>query len=111
VPANGFALIARSSDATKNGGLPPPATTFAFSLVDSGANAGVSVLLDAATVLDTVAWPSVASGLTTALDPDIVDPAMNDVFAVTAGVSCRGATGYGDLTNKGTPGAANEQCP
>jgi Lamin Tail Domain len=106
----GFALIARSSDPTKNGMLPTPDVTFNFSLVDSGANAGVS-MLDGATVLDAVTWTSVGSGLTTALDPDHLNTTDNDVFNVTAGVACRGATGYGDMTNKGTPRAANEQCP
>ena len=105
-----FALIARSNDPTKNGMLPPPDVTFNFSLVDSGANAGVSVL-DGATVLDAVAWTAVGSGLTTALDPDHLNTLDNDVFNVTAGAICRGATAYGDATNKGTPKAANEQCP
>ena len=110
IAPGGFALFARSNDATKNAGLAGVDATFSFSLVDSGANASIQVL-DGATLLDSITWTSVTSGRSLQLDPDVVDPALNDTAAVTAGVYCLGATPYGDLSNQGTPKAANAQCP
>ena len=107
----GTALFARSSDATKNAGLPGVDATFTFSLVDSGANASVSVL-DGATVLDSITWTSVTAGRSLQLDPDhFLNTTDNDVAAVTAGVYCLGTIAYGDLSNQGTPNSANPQCP
>lgn len=105
-----FALFARSNDPLKNAGLPVVDATFSFSLVDSGANAGIQVL-DGATLLDAIQWTSVTSGSALQLDPDHFNTTDNDVAAVTAGVLCLGVTPYGDLSNKATPKAANAQCP
>jgi hypothetical protein len=110
VAPGGFALFARSADATKNAMLPPPDATFSFSLVDSGANASIQIL-DGATMLDSVTWTSVTSGKALQLDPDHFNTTDNDTAAPAAGVYCLGATAYGDMTNTGTPKAANAQCP
>ncbi len=105
-----FALFARSNDPAKNAGLPAVTATFNFTLTDTGTSTGVQIF-DGATLLDSVKWTSVSSGNALQLDPDHFLAADNDVAAVTAGVYCLGATTYGDLSNKGTPKAANAQCP
>ena len=104
VAANGYGVFARSSDMMVNGMIPRVDATFSFSLVDT--NGGISVL-DGATVLDAVTWTSVTSGQSTQLDPDHLTTVDND----TATNFCKGATTYGDLSNMGTPGMANAQCP
>lgn len=91
-----FALFARSADPAVNGMLPMVDATFSFSLVDS--NGSVEVR-DSATVLDTITWTSVSSGVSSTVDNDIVAN------------FCNGTLSYGDLTNSGTPGAGNTQCP
>jgi hypothetical protein len=106
-----FGLIARSGDNTQNGMLPTPDATFGFSLVDS---TGKVEVRDGATVLDSVVWTSVSSGLTRQLDPDsFTQFAANNDAGTAASTTpwCAGATNYGDATNKGTPKAANAQCP
>jgi Lamin Tail Domain len=113
VAPGAFALFARSKDTTKNGGMDNVDVTFAFSLVDSGANRGIQVF-DGVTELDSLTYTatsSAASGLSMQLDPDQTTAAANDLANVTAGVWCQGAAPYGDATNKGTPKAANAQCP
>ena len=117
-----FGLVARSTDGTNNGMLPAPDATFGFSLVDSSGRIEVR---DGVTVLETVVWTSVFTPTTA--DPvgrsRQLDPDENLNFATNgdAGVGgtmtpstqpwCAGTTTYGDNTNKGTPKAANAQCP
>ena len=110
IAPNGFALIARSNEPLKNAGLPAVDATFNFTLTDSGVNAGIQ-MFDGTTLLDAVKWTSVSSGNALQLDPDHLNVTDNDTAAVTAGVYCLGTTPYGDLANKGTPRAANAQCP
>jgi hypothetical protein len=97
-------VFARSNDPAANSMLPTVNATFGFGLVDTSGDIQIA---DGATVLDEVAWPSVTSGVTRQLDPAHLTAADNDVAANF----CAGTTPYGDLTNKGTPGAANEPCP
>ena len=104
VPAGGFALFARSNDPAVNAMLPPVDAVFTFSLVDT---AGTIEVRDGATVLDAVAYPSVTSGVSKALDPDSETSVAND----TATNFCAGVGGYGDMSNMGTPKAQNPQCP
>lgn len=104
VAGGGFAVFARSADPTKNSMLPSVAATFSFGLVDTSGDIQIS---DGATVLDQVRWTSVTAGVTRQLDPAHLTPADNDVAANF----CAGTTPYGDLTNKGSPGAANTRCP
>lgn len=116
VAAGAFGLLARSTDTAVNGMLPAPDATFGFSLVDSGTVDAPAKLeiRDGTTVLETISWRSVSSGLTRQLDPDeITNFATNNDASTTATTQpwCGGATAYGDLTNKGTPKAANAQCP
>lgn len=101
----GFALFARSTDPALNGMLPAVDATFGFSLVDSG---GHLELRDGATVLDAVSWTSVTSGLSKELKLSQTTATGNDTFP---GNFCNGSVAYGDLTNKGSPKAANAACP
>lgn len=118
IAAGAFGLLARSTDSALNGMLPAPDATFGFSLVDSNGRIEVR---DGTTVLDTVVWtsvhtPSPASpfGLSRQLDPDETLSFATNGDAGTKDATqpwCSGATEYGDNTNKGTPKAANAQCP
>jgi hypothetical protein len=118
-----FALFARSADPTTNGMLPTPDATFGFSLVNSGnatTPADVQVVDPATctgtpivctTVYDLVnysttnGWPSTATvdGVSAQLKPGMFTVTDND----SAANFCPGIAGYGDLTNLGTPKAAN----
>jgi len=104
VPPRGYAVFARSNDPAANSMLPAVNATFSFGLVDTGGDIQVS---DGATVLDVVRWASVTSGVTRQLDPAHLTATDNDVAASF----CAGTAPYGDLTNKGSPGAANSPCP
>jgi hypothetical protein len=104
VPPGGFAVFARSTDAMANGMLPSVHATFKFGLVDTSGDLQVS---DGATLLDAIRWTSVTSGVSKQLDPAHLSAADNDV----ATNFCPGTALYGDMTNKGTPGAANAPCP
>lgn len=104
VPARGFAVFARSADPMLNGMLPQVQATFRFGLVDT---AGDIQIASGGTVLDTVRWAQVTSGVASQLDPRHLTATDNDV----AGNFCAAATAYGDRTNQGTPGAANRPCP
>jgi hypothetical protein len=104
VPAGGFAVFARQNEPMKNGKLPPVAATFRFTLVDTNGDIQIST---GTTVLDAVTWTSVTPGVTKQLDPAHLDPTAND----DAANFCAGTRPYGDMTNQGTPGAANLPCP
>jgi hypothetical protein len=122
IAPNAYGLIARSSDSGANGMLPAPDATFGFSLVDSNGRIEVR---DGATVLETVVWTSVftpttanPSGVSRGLDPDETTNFATNGDAGVGGTTtpsqqpwCGGTTPYGDMTNKGTPKAANPQCP
>ncbi len=95
IAPGGFGLFARSSDPSVNAMLPAVDATFSFALVDT--SGGIQVL-DGATVLDAVTWPSVKSGVAAQRDP-------------ASAVFCPASETYGDTTNKGTPKAANAPCP
>ena len=96
-------MFARSADPAKNGMLPSVAATFSFGLVDTNGDIQIA---SGTTVLDAVKWTSVTSGVTRQLDPGHLTVTAND----DAANFCAGATPYGDLTNQGTPGAANSPC-
>jgi hypothetical protein len=104
VPPHGFAVFARSADPALNGMLPRVDATFRFGLVDTSGDIQIA---SGATVLDTVRWASVTSGVASQLDPRHLTPADNDAAASF----CAATATYGDQTNLGTPGAANRPCP
>jgi len=104
VAPGGFAVFARSADPALNGMLPVVHATFKFGLVDTDGDIQIA---QGATVLDAVRWTSVTPGVASQLDPGHLNTADNDLAASF----CAAATGYGDMTNLGTPGAANRTCP
>lgn len=95
-------VIARVTDSTANGGLDAVATTFDFSLGNSDGSLFVGV---GGEILDEITWASSVSGVTTALDPSITDPAGNDDPANW----CAGIAPYGD-GDLGSPAASNPAC-
>lgn len=103
VEAGGFAVFARSADPAKNGMLPAVDATFGFGLVDTSGDIQISA---GTAVLDAVRWTSVVSGVSRQLDPAHLTTTDND----DAARFCAGTVPYGDLTNLGSPGAANPPC-
>jgi Lamin Tail Domain len=104
VPPHGFAVFARSADPALDGMLPQVQATFRFSLVDTNGDLQIA---HGDTVLDAVRWASVTPGVALQVDPAHLTPADNDDPAHV----CAATTAYGDLTNRGTPGAGNRPCP
>ena len=104
VAPRGFAVFARSADPALDGMLPVVHATFKFGLVDTDGDIQIA---QGGTVLDAVRWTSVTPGVASQLDPGHMTPAGNDA----PGNFCPATAAYGDMTNLGTPGAANRPCP
>jgi hypothetical protein len=104
VAPRGFAVFARSADPALDGMLPVVHATFKFGLVDTNGDLQIA---QGTTVLDAVRWTSVTPGVASQLDPGHLTPTGND----TPGNFCPATAAYGDMTNRGTPGAANRPCP
>ena len=104
VAPHGFAVFARSGDPALDGMLPIVHATFKFGLVDTHGDIQIA---QGGTVLDAVRWTSVTPGVASQLDPGHTTPDDNDV----PGNFCPATASYGDMTNRGTPGAANRPCP
>lgn len=102
--AGSFAVFARSSDMSQNGGLPAGSVlgSFTFSLV---ANGGDVQLVNGANVVDSVRWASATNGKALQLDPDLEDAVANDMPSNFC--DAQHSYGLGDL---GTPAAQNDQC-
>ncbi|HYO68801.1 MAG TPA: lamin tail domain-containing protein [Archangium sp.] len=100
-------VLARSADATLNGGLPPVLGTFAFGLSNGQEPHVLRLSLDE-TLLDEVAWTSAATpGVSRQLDPARRDATRNDApdgFCLTPKDFRFG------LGDQGTPGAENRPC-
>jgi hypothetical protein len=105
VAAGGYALLAKNGDTAMNGGLPAPTAILpgGVSLVNSASGIFVAV---GGTTLDAISYTTTGNGASTQLDPDMLDPTAND----TVTNWCPGTQAYG-AGDKGTPGAANLQCP
>jgi len=99
-----FAVFARSADPALDGMLPGVAATFRFGLVDTSGDIQIA---DGATVLDAVRWAKATPGVASQLDAAHLSATDND----DASRFCAATAAYGDLTNLGTPGAANRPCP
>jgi len=113
VAAGGYVLFVKSTDASMNGNLPATSIggTFSFSLVSGSATTPGDVqIVSGATVVDAVSWTKSTSGKSLQLDPDLIDATAND----NESNFCDGATIYytntSNVSDYGTPGAANEQC-
>lgn len=103
VSAGGFAVLARSADAAKNGGLPRVDATYTLSMGD----AGDLQIVDGASLLDAISWSDAPSAATAQLDRGYTTTAGNDLEAHF----CAATAPYGAGANKGSPGAANARCP
>jgi hypothetical protein len=104
--AGDFAVLAKSTDPTMNGGLPAVAATFDFSMVTGSASTpgDVAVLVDTQ-VIDAFAWTGSSTGASLQVDPDFADATANDDETKW----CDGTTPYG-AGDLGTPGAVNGEC-
>lgn len=106
VQPGGFGLLAHTANTT----LPGVDATYGFALSNSGGEVGV---YDGTLLLDSVTWGSVTAVMyeskSLQLDPDFVDPAMNDTVTGAGTKWCVGAGAY-DGNNQGTPKTANAQC-
>ncbi len=102
VTAGSYAVIARSAVPEENGGLPAVTATYgAISLVDAG---DLQIMIGT-TVLDSFAWSNAPSAATLGLDPDFQDASTNDQERYWCAATTAWAAG-----DRGSPGAANEQC-
>jgi hypothetical protein len=106
VPAQGYAVIGKSSDTAMNGGAP---VAYAYPSDIGFTNTGDYLALERAdaTIIDHTFWPSDApSGASLSLDPAFLDASLNDDEThYCAGVAVLAS---GD---KGTPGSVNPPCP
>lgn len=102
VAAGDHLVIARESDPSVNGGLPPVDATFDFALSNSDASLWVG---NGGATLDLVTWSSSGNGAARSLDPAQSDPEANDDEARW----CDAIDSYGD-GDLGTPGAENPSC-
>lgn len=105
--AGAFGVLARSVEASANGGLPRVLGTFSFGL-GNGQEPHALRLLLGDTLLDEVAWASAATpGVSQQLDPSRKDATRNDApdaFCPTPeGISY-------NAVDRGTPGAENRPC-
>jgi hypothetical protein len=100
-------VFARSEDMAANGGLPKVDFVSSFGLTDSGTHTLSATLsgveLDALTYVE----PQ-TRGASTQVDADKETPAGNDEAGATCATPVGTVYGAGD---RGTPGAANVQCP
>ncbi len=108
LPAGGYAVFARETDTSSNGGVP----------ADHGFATGMQlangddelVLLHGGTELDRIAWDDGVTfpdptGASMSLDPGAYDHSDND----SGDNWCTATSTYGD-GDRGTPGAANDGC-
>lgn len=106
VGTNQYGLMARSSDAFVNGGLPTPLGTYSLSFPDSS-NQRITLYRGDAGIDMVSLFPS-ASGRAWQLDPNKLDSASNDLPESFCYAPQRWSTdGGGDY---GSPGAVNPGC-
>lgn len=101
--AGSYAVFARSSDSTMNGGITPMGT-FPFS-INPTSNPDLQLTYNDV-VIDAVTWTTSTSSASLSLDPDFETSTGND----DANNFCNGVTVY-NASDKGTPGTVNDQCP
>ncbi len=103
VSPGAYAVLARSVEAARNGGLLRVDVTYGLSFGDAG-NLHV---LDGTTTLDAITWSDAPSDAATQLDRAFTSAAANDDEARF----CAATAAYGDGRNRGTPGQPNGRCP
>ena len=102
VTSGTYLLFARSDLPAENGGLPTVDRVFDFTIANTS---GTLRLGYGGELLDAVVWTGSHTGASTALDPDLTDPALND----NQDHWCAGEAAYGN-GDLGSPGAANPSC-
>ncbi|MBM4379614.1 MAG: lamin tail domain-containing protein [Deltaproteobacteria bacterium] len=107
VPAGSYAVIANSTDAGVNGGLPLVTTTTTVTLGNATSSPGSLSVSNGGVVVDSISWgaAAAASGVSSQLDPLKLDAELND----GADAFCPATQAYG-AGDKGTPGTANSAC-
>lgn len=105
-------LIFSHNDATTplpNGGLPYVSFLFNFDLPNSNTVASMKgIFLGlAGSILDSILYTSTTSGASRTLKLSKTNTVDNDLTTNF----CTATMPYGDMTNKGTPGAADPNCP
>jgi hypothetical protein len=118
-----YALFARSTDTTANGGLPAVDATFSFSMLNSNGDVQIvdptscmgtpsvcTTIYESVAYTNANGWPNQASpngatpdGVSAQLKPTNLTPTDNDTYANW----CLALADYGTAMNKGTPKAAN----
>jgi hypothetical protein len=107
VEAGTYAVLARSADASVNGGLPPVLATFPFGL-SNAAGAHALRLSLGGTLLDEVTWTWASRpGASVQLDPEWMDPVSNDD---PEGFCLSPETMRYGLGDQGSPGEENVSC-
>ncbi len=107
VKAGSRAILARSEDASRNGGLPAVLGTFSFNLANTAGNRRLQLAV-AGRVLDVVSWTGAAvPGVSSQLDPSRSDPQRNDWPGSFCPSPETARYGRGD---RGTPGGENRPC-
>jgi Lamin Tail Domain len=101
------AVLARGTDSSTNGGLPPVLGSFSFGLGNSAGTHTLRLLLEGV-LLDEVTWTSAAlPGVSRQLEPSRKDPSLNDA----EGSFCPTPEGVRyNAVDRGTPGAENRPC-
>ncbi|AEI63112.1 lamin tail domain-containing protein [Corallococcus macrosporus] len=107
VKAGGRAILARSEDAARNGGLPAVLGTFNFNLPNTAGNRKLELSVEGRLV-DAVTWTGAATpGVSSQLDPHRSDPQRNDWPGSFCPTPDAARYGRGD---RGTPGGVNRPC-
>jgi hypothetical protein len=106
IPAGAFFVFAGSSDSAVNGGLPSVDVNYGSSLTLANTNIDLSLSV-AGSNMDSVSFTTMPDGASFALSASHADPTANDTVANW----CTSTTVYGTAGNKGTPSAANADCP
>ncbi len=104
VTAGSYVVIARTADATKNGGLFEPRAVMTTTLANSKSDIA---LKSGETLIDQIWFDATKEGFSSQLDPSQQDPTSND----NALTFCYSEIEYGTTGQKGSPGAPNVACP
>ena len=110
VTAGSYVVFSKNATGA-NGGLPSGAIDFNTLNLGNSATPGNPNTLFVGlggTALDTANWFTSSTGVAQSLDPDALDATLNETAANWCAAALGDTYGAGD---RGTPGAANPQCP
>ncbi|WP_308471954.1 hypothetical protein [Myxococcus landrumensis] len=103
LPAGGYAVLARRTEAVLNGGLPTPVASLGVDLRNAG---GVVQVKAGEVLVDAVAYGASEEGVATQVSPREASASGNDSPAAW----CRASESYGVRGNRGSPGRVNRAC-